>query len=191
MTWTAFVRGAKLVALIGFALPWLVLSCSNQEIATVSGVDLAVGRIEVTNPLTGEVERQEIDQSMPVIFAVAAIVAGLAASFLERRRIGAALTLATSLLAAAASFQAITSIREAPQQAFDREMRQAEQEGRSSPLAEQLGADVLGMIEVEEQPGYWVTLASLLGAAAFSAAGLAGLRIRLSLGSPPNSRGRG
>jgi hypothetical protein len=93
-------------------------------------------------------------------------------------------------VAIAASFHAVQSLKEAPQQAFDQEIRKAEREGHSSPLAEQLGNDALGMIQVEEKAGYWTTLGALIAAAAISAAGLAGLRLRLSLESQPNSPDR-
>jgi hypothetical protein len=190
MHWAWLVRTAKLVALIGFLLPWVVVSCGNQEIASVSAVDLGVGRIEARNPLTGEAESQAIDRSIPIIIAAVAVLAGLALSFVNGRRLAAGLTLASSIVAIAASFHAVQSLKEAPQQAFDQEIRKAEREGRSNPLAEQLGNDALGVIRVEEQSGYWTTLGALIAAAAISAAGLAGLRLRLSLESPPSNPGR-
>jgi hypothetical protein len=190
MLWAWLVRTAKLVALIGFLLPWVVVSCANQEIASVSGLDLGMGRIEAKNPLTGEVESEAVDRSIPIIIAAAAVLAGLALSFVSGRRLAAGLTLASSIVAIAASFHAVQSLKEAPQQAFDQEIRKAEREGRSSPLAEQLGTDALGMIRVEEKSGYWTTLGALIAAAAVSAAGLAGLRLRLSLESPPSSPDR-
>ena len=46
-------RAAKVVALLLFFLPWVTVSCAEQTLVTMSGVDLATGSVTMTNPMTG------------------------------------------------------------------------------------------------------------------------------------------
>lgn len=48
----AIARLAKLIALIGFALPWLVLSCSNSEIARGTGFEIMTGQMQLSDQAT-------------------------------------------------------------------------------------------------------------------------------------------
>ena len=47
-------RGSKLLALLFFLLPWVTVSCADQTLVSMSGLDLATGSVTTHNPLTGE-----------------------------------------------------------------------------------------------------------------------------------------
>src|SRR4051812_10443296 len=46
------VRIAQVVALVGFVLPWITVSCQGRVLAQVSGLDMALGRATIHNPFT-------------------------------------------------------------------------------------------------------------------------------------------
>ncbi|HXV01130.1 MAG TPA: hypothetical protein VG166_11590 [Caulobacteraceae bacterium] len=66
MNYIALARAAKICALVGFLLPWVVVSCSGSAVQSDSGLSLARG-----HP----------DHNWWLILAMAAIVAGLMFSF--------------------------------------------------------------------------------------------------------------
>lgn len=69
-----FSTSAAFVVLICFFLPWITVSCSEQEIATMSGLDLAVG-----TDIDLGVGREEVEPDL-IIFIVplaALVVMGL------------------------------------------------------------------------------------------------------------------
>jgi Na+/H+ antiporter NhaC len=65
---------AALVVLVLFFLPWIAVSCGNQEIATVTGYELATGT-EID--LGVGVEEREADSTFFVVPLAAVIVIGL------------------------------------------------------------------------------------------------------------------
>lgn len=47
---TNLARGAKIIALLLFILPWVTISCAEQTLVSMSGVDLASGSVTMNNP---------------------------------------------------------------------------------------------------------------------------------------------
>lgn len=74
-------RIAQVVALLGFLLPWITVSCQGRVLAQVSGFDLAVGRAVLRNPFTGASQVHNSSPSLPVVVALVLVIAGLALSF--------------------------------------------------------------------------------------------------------------
>jgi hypothetical protein len=100
MNGVALVRIAKVVALVGFALPWLIVSCSNQTIITASGLDLALGGLAFHNPVNGQVELHAVQPNVLILLAIAAGIAGLVVSFVggANRMRGLAIVAAAGLI---------------------------------------------------------------------------------------------
>jgi hypothetical protein len=86
MNFIALARAAKVCALVGFLLPWVVVSCSGSAVQSDSGLTLARG-----HP----------DPNWWVILAMAAIVAGLMFSFYPREPAIKARTLLIAAIVAA------------------------------------------------------------------------------------------
>ena len=101
MNATVLIRVAKLVALLGFVLPWALVSCSGMPLATVSGLDLVMGQISVASMATGEVQKQDIGINPFLVVAALVIVVGFVLTFVGEslRRVGIA-----ALVAAVATF---------------------------------------------------------------------------------------
>jgi hypothetical protein len=74
-------RIAQVVALVGFVLPWITVSCQGRVLAQVSGLDMALGRATVHNPFTGVSQTHAGSPSATIVFALVMIVAGLVVSF--------------------------------------------------------------------------------------------------------------
>ena len=83
-------RIAKVIALLLFVLPWVTISCAEQPLVTMSGVDLATGHVMMHNPMTGATESPPGANGgdIWVILAALLILAGLAASFVLKGRNG-------------------------------------------------------------------------------------------------------
>src|SRR4051794_14711975 len=83
-------RIAKVIALLLFVLPWVTISCAEQPLITMSGIDLATGHVVMHNPMTGAAESPPGGNGgdIWVIVAAVLIVAGLAATFLLKGKKG-------------------------------------------------------------------------------------------------------
>ncbi|MBI3438687.1 MAG: hypothetical protein HY054_08590 [Proteobacteria bacterium] len=157
------VRIAKFVALFGFFLPWAVFSCSGQEFATMSGVDVAIGHIHVNG------QDQNAGLNLFIIVAIIATVLGLISSFGGEAKDEARGALIAAIIALLATFAGMMWLKGSPERAA---REQAEQ--RNSNYNAQMNASVLAMIQIKEQPGYFITLLGLTGAAALSGMALNG-----------------
>ena len=152
-------RGLKLVALLLFVLPWVTVSCADQTLVSMSGLDLATGSVTAHNPLTGQTTRPpgSGQPDFPVLIAAILIAAALVLSFVLRRRQAALAVIGA--LAAAAALIAYTVLVRLPDKA---------REGLAEQGAEGMqGIDrtqILQMIRVETAAGFWLTLAALIGA---------------------------
>lgn len=150
-------RGAKLLALLCFFLPWVTVSCAGQELASMSGYELAAGSVTVTNPVSGarETPPGAGERDLPVIVAACLILVGLGATFALARGLGALVGAACA--AGAAVLIGFTVLVRLP-----------------GKLREGTGGDVGGpgldqqqiaeMIRIENAPGFWLTLAALIAA---------------------------
>ncbi|HYD86298.1 MAG TPA: hypothetical protein VEA80_02385 [Vitreimonas sp.] len=166
-------RVGKFVALLGFLLPWVTVSCSGTEILTATGVQLMTGDPQLAGPLEGMAESQREDAEPSIItivaFAVAAI--GLLVSLASRSRTAAAAMLATSLLAAGLSYFSIENMRQEMRRELTNETSQQQPEENpffSAEQQQQMSQAMASSIRVVEEEGYYLTLVSLLLAALFA-----------------------
>jgi len=171
-------RIAKLVALFAFFLPWILVSCSGNEIAHGSGWDMMVGHLHPSDQINGlqaqfgnERSQQELDRPAPEIFAIAAfavIALGLLVSFALKRRAAAVAMLATSLLGIGLSFGAFEHIKAA----MNEQVEHAERKHHNSLGGIDLSGSVESAVRIEKQEGFWLTIIALVAAATMAGAGL-------------------
>jgi hypothetical protein len=100
MNGVGLVRIAKIVALVGFVLPWLIVSCSNHTIITASGLDLALGGLAFHNPVNDQVELHAVRPNLLILLAIAAGIGGIFMSFVggAKRLGGLAIVAAAGLI---------------------------------------------------------------------------------------------
>ena len=82
-----------------FFLPWVLVSCANQPLVSLTGVDLVMGTVNLHNPVTGAAQHQPGHPDIWIAASLALIVLGLVASFVLRGR-PAVLAMAGAALAA-------------------------------------------------------------------------------------------
>ncbi|MES1200833.1 MAG: hypothetical protein ABUS57_05230 [Pseudomonadota bacterium] len=172
-------RVAKLVALLGFFLPWVLVSCSGNEIAHGTGFDMMTGHLQPNEQLAhmaqdngGNVDN---DKRTPEIFAIVAfalIVIGLLGSFALRTRAASVLIVATAALAIAASFYSFEHMHDALIHAANRSAERANNSDADA-FGAQIGNAVAGSIRIEKQDGFWVTVGALAAAALLALVALA------------------
>ncbi|MFZ2030135.1 MAG: hypothetical protein WAU68_07505 [Vitreimonas sp.] len=170
-------RIGKLVALLAFFLPWILVSCSGNEIAHGSGWDMMVGHLHPSDQINGlqaqfgnEHSQQQMDRPAPEILAIAAfavIALGLLVGFALKQRAAAGVMLATSLLGAGLSFGAFEHIKAA----LHDQVEHAERKQHNS-IGIDLGGSVASAVRIEKQEGFWVTIIALVAAATMAGAGL-------------------
>lgn len=63
MTWMNMARGLKVIALVLFMTPWLVVSCQGSPLIEASGMDLITGDLEppADSPLGGLAAQAEVE----------------------------------------------------------------------------------------------------------------------------------
>jgi hypothetical protein len=140
MTGLNVARVAKLVALLGFFLPWVLVSCSGEPIGRLTGIELATG---------GAGQSPHGPPNLWVVVSLAAVIAGLVASFLLRGRAAIFAMASAALIALVASAIGVSSL------------------GPSAPAPSQRTA--IGQVDL--QYGYFITVAGLL--VAIGACGMA------------------
>jgi hypothetical protein len=174
-------RVAKLVALLAFFLPWILVSCSGNEVAHGSGIQLMTGHLQPSQQIAdlqtqsgGSDEAQRgLGKAGPeyiLIAAFAIIALGLVLSFAQKPRGAAATMLASSVLGIALCFGAFAHITYAMNQQFERQERKGS--GDENALRRELGEQMQSSIRVEKQEGFWVTIIALVAAAILSGATL-------------------
>jgi hypothetical protein len=142
-------RGAKVVALVGFLLPWVVVSCQGQTVARASGVDLLTGHMTIIGsaPQSGS----------PVIWALLAvilIIAGLVMSFQAPEELRSRWVAGAALAAALFCIFTVGNVSAG-----------AHKQGARQGLVGEAAA----AIRVEPQIGFWITLLALLTAGGLGA----------------------
>lgn len=196
MSWINFARIGKVVALLAFLLPWLVVSCNTTPIVSATGLELVTGSVKALS-------EQAPQDSSPHLWAVAAvllIVLGLALSFVLKpvRNAAAAAggaAAAALLIMAVGMFLTIGGIKskmtEETSGAADAAPASAD-----NPFGGDFEANMRDAmaqaIKVETKFGYWLTLIALAGAggAAFMAysgrgAPLAGVKLATVVAPAP------
>lgn len=169
-------RLGKLVALIGFFLPWITVSCSNTDILNATGWQLMTGDPQPAGALEGMAQERQAEDSEPaviIIIAFAVILIGLAASLLTRAQTAAAIMLCTSVLGIGVSYYGVQNIgAELRRQIAESQHDQSEALGNNpffgADQQRELSQTVASNIAVKEEEGYVVTHSGLLIAALFS-----------------------
>jgi hypothetical protein len=194
MDYNLLARTAKLVALFGFFLPWVLVSCSGTEIASATGLQLMTGDVELQGPLAGQPPPNGADPSVLVILAFAAAAIGLLASLALRQRAAALALLIAGLTGAGLTGLAMQNLHTAVQHEAEKvaqnDQRPISEDGaRLSERAEMgIARAVAGMIKVEERPGYWTTLLGLIAAAGLALVSLASVPAIAPLSPPASDR---
>lgn len=170
--WVA--RIAKVLALLAFFLPWVVVSCNGDPLVHASGYQLATGTIELPKVA---VSPEGQGQAWWAIGAMGAIVLGLVLSFVVRPARRAAMTMAlTGAVSLALIFGGMTQMVGAMRGEI---ASQLEENQQSDNDLERQFAQLLGQaarVEVSVKEGYWLELIALL--AVLAASGVAMVRPR-------------
>ncbi|MBK8543251.1 MAG: hypothetical protein IPL62_06580 [Caulobacteraceae bacterium] len=169
-------RIGKLVALLGFFLPWVTVSCSNTDILTATGWQLMTGDPQPAGPLANMDTSDSTDDAEPaviIIVAFAIILIGLVCSLFTKMQAAAITMLVTSVLGIGVSYYGVENMRtELQRQISEGQQEQAAQIGDnpffSSDQQNELSQAVASNITVKEEEGYIVTHGGLLIAAIFS-----------------------
>ncbi len=154
-------RGAKLVALLLFLLPWVTISCAEQTLASMSGLDLATGSVTMHNPMTGQSERPPGNEGPDYPVLVAGILIGLALvlGFVVKRSLAIWMGMVGSALAAA--LISYTVFIRIPEKTHSAPPAAGGADAGSGMFNEQQLAE---LIRVDVAVGFWLTLAALLAA---------------------------
>lgn len=169
-------RIGKLVALLGFFLPWVTVSCSNTEILSATGWQLMTGDPQPAGPLEGMADQQQrAEDSEPAVIIIAAfavILIGLGTSLVTRAQTAAISMLVCAVLGIGISYYGVENMRSELRREISE--TQHEQSGSadnpffSVDQQRELSQAVASNITVNEQEGYMVTHGGLVLAAIFS-----------------------
>jgi hypothetical protein len=155
-------RIAKVIALLLFVLPWVTVSCANQTLVSMSGVDLATGHITMAaNPLgAGSALNAPAEHhgDLLVILGAALILAGIAVTFALKGARG--LMAAAACAAAAVLALAYAVLVKLPAAARADATTGAGGGTAGGPTAEQIAQ----MIRINVEIGFYLCLAALIAA---------------------------
>jgi len=156
-------RIAKVLALLLFVLPWVTVSCAEQTLITMSGIDLATGNITMTNPMTQVSERPPGAGrgDLLVIIGAVLILLALAATFILKRRTAAMAAIAGCVAGGAAL--AYTVLVRIPESAREGAIA-GSGGGSSNPMGGPSQAQIAEMIRVNIEIGFWLVLVALAAA---------------------------
>lgn len=164
MDYLLLARIAKAVALIGFVLPWVTVSCSGTEILSATGLQLMTGDLEPSGAFAqmGSQQTDDAEPSVAVILACAIVVIGLAAGVLLKGKRAAGAIVAAAVLSIGLSYFSIQNMRSE----LTREASETQGPAEANPYfsAEQqreLSQAAASAIRIEEQEGYWLTIGAL------------------------------
>lgn len=159
-------RLGKLVALLGFFLPWVTVSCSNTEILNATGWQLMTGDPQPAGPLEGMSEQRQAEDAEPatiIIAAFALILIGLVCSAFTRTQAAAITMLVTSVLGIGASYYGVENMRSELRQEVSQSQNSDTTPVEDNPFfsAEQrrdLSQVMASNITLKKEEGYVVTL---------------------------------
>jgi hypothetical protein len=183
-------RLGKLVALLGFFLPWVTVSCSGTEILNATGWQLMTGDPQPAGPLEGA-EQQQTEDAEPAVIIIAAfavILIGLVTSLFTRRQVAAINILVCAVLGIGISYYGVENMRTELRREISESSNEQGAQVEDNPFfgAEQqreLSQAMASNIIVKEEEGYIVTHSGLVLAALFSLLTL--FRRRTPAGDPP------
>jgi hypothetical protein len=165
-------RGAKGIALLGFLLPWVTVSCAGQPLVRMSGLQMATGNVTpVANPAAGfpgaggapslDSFTRGTSGDILVIVAAALIVVGLVLLFVLPRRTAALAGMATSAAAiVVAGYDVLVRIKGAVAASI---RESAAASGGGSDAAREM-QQINQMITVDASIGFWLTIIALIAA---------------------------
>lgn len=178
MDYLLLARVGKFVALIGFFLPWVTVSCSGTEIMQATGLQLMTGEPELTGAFAQMEQNptQDAEPSIPVIVAFALVIIGLGAGFLTKGRTSAGVMLASAVAAIALSYFSIANMRSELARQSDQQQNEQLEENPyfSAEQQRELARAAASAIRIDEQEGYWLTVGALGASAILSLLVLAG-----------------
>jgi hypothetical protein len=140
-------RLGKLIALLGFLLPWVTVSCSGNVILEATGLQLMTGDPQPAGMLEGA-DRSQMDDPEPAIGVILACVAaalGLGLSFVLKGKQAAGAILAGAVLTIGLSYYSLESLR-------------TEMTREASEQEDDMARAVANAIRIEKQEGFWVTV---------------------------------
>jgi len=160
-------RALMLLALLFFLLPWVTVSCADQTLVSMSGLDLARGSVTMHNPMTGQTAQPPSggEADMPVLAGGVLVALALVLSFVMKGRSGTLASMA-SLAAAAAAISYTVLMRIPAQAREDAAGQEVPPPTSGMPNIDQ--AQLAEMIQVRTEIGFWLTLAAIVGAIAFA-----------------------
>ena len=156
MDYLMLARVGKLAALAGFFLPWVTVSCSGNPLLEATGWQLMTGDPQPAGSFAGA-EQDPTENAEPnavVILAFAALLAGLALSFVLKGRQAAIATLSAAVLAIALSFYSMSNIR-------SELAREIESAPSGTSMEDSFARAAAGAIRVEEEEGFWVSVGGM------------------------------
>lgn len=169
LSMTNLARIAKVIALLLFVLPWVTVSCADQVLVSMSGVDLITGNVHMAPNAMGGAMPAAPDNhggDLLVIIGAVLIVLALVATFLLKGRNGALAGLIGSALAAVTLGYAVL-VRVAQTARADATASSgggaAMPAGSGGPTPEQIAQ----MVKVNVEIGFYLCLAALIAAVVF------------------------
>ena len=148
-------RVAKLIALFGFILPWVLVSCSGTPIAHLSGLDLATGGATIHNPNSGAAQTQHGHPNIWVAACLLLVIVGIIASFVLKGAQAIQAVLAAAIVALILSVIGVSGVTSEAQAEAQRQPPGAGDQTASQSLG--------GLLRVDLEYGYYVTVAGPAG----------------------------
>jgi hypothetical protein len=164
-------RVGKVVALLGFFLPWVTVSCSNTEILSATGWQLMTGDPQPVGPLAGMDNQDRADDAEPsvvIIAAFAAILVGFVCSLFTRMQAAAITMLVTSVLGIGISYYGVENMRGELRHQITEAHNENTGAAFGASQSRELSQAVASQVTVKEEEGYIVTNGCLVLAAVFS-----------------------
>ena len=157
--WVA--RVAKILALLFFFLPWVVVSCNGDPLVQASGFQLASGQIDLPSVA---VAPDGMGKAWWAMAAIIVILVGLAVGFVLKGANAARAMAVTSLVALVLVCGGLTQMVGSMRSEVAHKLEEkADSDDLEAQLARALGQAM--RIEVDVQSGYWLTVLSLLSGA--------------------------
>lgn len=163
-------RIGKIVALLGFFLPWVTVSCSDTEILRATGWQLMTGDPQPVGPMQNvpEQEQRDFDPAVPIIAAFAVILIGFGTSLMTRAQTAAISMLVCAVLGIGISYYGVQSLQGELQRELSNQSDALAPASNNPSQASQLSDLVASEFHVNEKEGYVVTHSGLALAAIFS-----------------------
>ena len=158
MTGLNLARVAKLFALFGFALPWVLVSCAGEPLGRLTGIDLATGSLIIQNSAAAP-QYLHGHPNLWVALSLVAVIIGIVLSFLVRARQAMLAMITTAIVALVASIIGVSNVSSGGQP-------ESQPSPRMSVSKPPLERPAIALGQVDLQYGYFITIAGLLAAIA-------------------------